>query len=71
MSYAKITKGPKLLDDFVVRESQHGFERHIFDPDELEIPRVIVDMQVAQASGGRIGHMIGNRRRNINALPTG
>ena len=43
------------MDYFVVRESQHGFERHIFDPDELDIPRVIVDVQVAEPAGGRIG----------------
>jgi hypothetical protein len=31
----------------VVRESNHDTEGHIFNPDELEVARVIVDVQIA------------------------
>ena len=55
----------------MVCEPQHDFERHILDPNELKISRVIVDVQVAEPAGGCIGHMIGNRSRNINTFPTG
>ena len=71
MSDAKITKGAKLLDDFMVREPRHDCERHVLDPDELKISRVIVNVQVAETTRGRIRHMIGNCGRNKNALPTG
>jgi hypothetical protein len=47
MSQAKVAKGSKLLDKFVMCESKHESPWHILDPDELEIPRVIIDMEVA------------------------
>ena len=55
MSQANITKRTKFLDDFVVCEPQHHSERHVLDPNELKIPRVIVDVQVAEPVRGRIG----------------
>ena len=70
MSQAKVTKRAKFLDNFMMREPQHDSEGHIFDPNELEIPRVIVDVEVAEPPSRRIGHMVRNRRRNINTLPT-
>ena len=48
MSQAKVTKRAKFLDNFMVREPQHNSEGHIFDPNELEIPRVIVDVEVTK-----------------------
>jgi hypothetical protein len=65
MSQAKVTKRSKFLYNFVMGESKHESQRHIFHPNELEVPRVIVHVQVAQPAGGCIGHMIGNRRRDI------
>ena len=47
MSQAKVAKRSKFLDKFVMRESKHESPWHILDPDELEIPRVIIDMEVA------------------------
>jgi hypothetical protein len=44
----KVAKGSSFLDNFVMRESNHETGRHILDPDKLEIPRMIVDVHVAQ-----------------------
>ena len=70
MSQAKVTKRAKFLDKFMVRESQHDSEGHIFDPNELKIPRVIVDVEVTKPPSRRIGYMVRNRCRDINTLPT-
>jgi hypothetical protein len=70
MSQAKVTKRAKFLDNFMVREPQHNSEGHIFDPNELEIPRVIVDVEVTKPPSRRIGYMVRNRCRHINTLPT-
>src|SRR5262249_45417841 len=69
MSQAKVTKRTEFLDNLMMREPQHDLERHIFEPNKLEIPCVIVDMQVAQSLARCVGHMIGNGCWNINALP--
>jgi hypothetical protein len=45
--------------------------RHVLDPNELEISCMIVNVQIAEPPGSRVGHMIGNRGRYISALPTG
>jgi hypothetical protein len=71
MSQAKVTKRANFLDNLMMPEPQHQLERHILDPNELKIPRVIVDVQVAESPTRCIGHMVGNRSRNINTLPTG
>ena len=54
MSQAKVTKRTKFLDNFVMRESKHQSQRHIFHPNELEVPCVIVDVEVAQTPSRRM-----------------
>jgi hypothetical protein len=71
VSQAKVTKRAKFLDNFMVREPQHNSEGHIFDPNEIEVAGVIVDMQVAEPLSRGIRHMVCDRCRNINTLPTG
>src|SRR5262245_16349863 len=41
-------------------ESKHESQRHIFDPNELEVPCVIVDVEIAQSPSRGIGHMVDN-----------
>ena len=71
MSQAKVTKRANFLDNLMMPEPQHQLERHILDPNELEVPRMIVDVQIAQPLSRGIGYMVCNRCRNINTLPTG
>jgi len=71
MSQAKVTKRANFLDNLMMPEPQHQLERHILDPNELEVPRVIIDVKIAQPLSRGIGHMIDNCGGNINTLPTG
>ena len=57
----KDNKRPNFLDTLWCANRKHDSERHIFDPNKLKIPRVIIDMQVTESPSSRIGHMIGNR----------
>ena len=52
----------------MVREPKHDSQRHIFDPNEFKIARMIIDMQVTQSPSRRIGHMIGKRGGNIGTF---
>src|SRR5215831_20246951 len=70
MSQAKVTKRAEFLDNLMMWEPQHDPERHIFEPNKLEIPCVIVDVQVAEPLTRRIRHMISDRSRNIPTFPT-
>ena len=58
------------MDNLVVREPQHDSKGHIFDPNELEIPRMIIDVEVTKSPCCRIGYMVRNRCRNIDTFPT-
>src|SRR5262245_64283605 len=46
MSQAKVTKRTKFLDNFVMGESKHESQRHIFDSNEFEVSCVIVDVVI-------------------------
>ena len=47
MPQAKIAKRAEFLNNFVMRISNHEAKGHIFQPNELEVARVIIDVQIA------------------------
>jgi hypothetical protein len=71
MSKTKIAKRSDFLDQFLRRESQHQSGRHILDPDEFKIPRMVIHMGIAKANRSGIGYMMNDRGWNVSTLPTG
>lgn len=70
MPEAKVAEGPGLLDDFMMGEPQHESRRHVFDPDKVQIPRVMVHVKVTQPTSGRIALVIDDSAWDVHAFPT-
>ena len=70
MPQAEIAKRTQLLEDLVMGVPKHETGRHVLDPDELQIARVIVDMRVAQPAGSSVGLVVHDRIRHVATLPT-
>ena len=54
-----------------MRKSKHQGERHVLDPDEFQIARMIINVCVAQPARGGVTLVTDNGGRHINTFPTG
>ncbi len=71
MAEAKIAKGANFLNELMMGEPQHKSSGHVFQPDKLQIPCMIIDVKVAQPMRGGVDLMVNDCLRNVKTFPAG